>query len=183
MPLPPFLLSTRQTGHRTVRVVVVGGGWLLWGHDLEGRPKVKVNLFFACLASSSPTHNFLRDGILSSIFKFLFGVGSVAPWSNFTTGWALQLVNWMNDFIPARLFCFSWPCKCRRSLNKVCSCSKKNPPHSVVEVYNRSGGGITSRIGSPGWATSCCRRKRKFPQKKLLFVSLISPLSLHQGRI
>ncbi len=42
-----FLPAAEPTGHRTVRVVVVVVvvvvGGLLWGHDLKGRPKVKVN--------------------------------------------------------------------------------------------------------------------------------------------
>ncbi len=38
-----FLPAAKPSGHRMVRVVVVVGGGLLWGHDLEDRPKVKVN--------------------------------------------------------------------------------------------------------------------------------------------
>ena len=43
-----FLPAAKPSGHRTVRVVVVAVvGWgLLWGHDLKGRPKVKVNQLF-----------------------------------------------------------------------------------------------------------------------------------------
>ncbi len=83
--LYPFLPAAKPIGHRKVRiVVVVVGGGLLWGNDLEGKPKVRVNLWFA-LFPWSPTLNFLWGGIhirinqeRQSLTRFLFGVGSIS---------------------------------------------------------------------------------------------------------
>ncbi len=48
-----LLPAAKPTGHRTVKVVVVVGG-LLWGHELEGRPKVKVKVDWTLPLTSRP---------------------------------------------------------------------------------------------------------------------------------
>ncbi len=102
----PFLPSAKPSGPRIVRVVGVGGGARPGSHPKENlycrdiEMVLKFNFFFAqgrvyiFLPSSFPTHNFLqgginqdlwlfdqislRGGIRCSLFRFLFGVGSLS---------------------------------------------------------------------------------------------------------
>ena len=72
-----FLPAAKLTGHRTVRVVVVGGGDYFEVTTLKGRPKVQVNFFwFALLPYLTPW--------------IFFGVGSSGPRPDFSSGWDLR---------------------------------------------------------------------------------------------
>ncbi len=77
---PHFLPAAKPTGHRTVRVVVVVvvvvGGGLLWGHDLRGRPDQRSRSTFLDVQYH-----------LHFPPKIFFGVGSVSPWPDFSSGW------------------------------------------------------------------------------------------------
>ena len=135
MFLDLFLPAAKPTGHRTVRVVVVVVGGLLWGHDLKGRPDQRSRSRFSliCLIISHP--------------KFSSGWDpsgwSISCRSDFSLGWDLSFLEcislwggishllnkWksilMAPFVPVVLFYFPLMyCQCRRSLNKVCSCWK-----------------------------------------------------------
>ncbi len=95
-----FLPAAKLTGHRTVRVVVVGGGGLLWGHDLKSQDHFfwwrSTSLFFSILFSHPkfPSgwdpglfHRIsLRGGIRRSLIRLLFGVGSVSSSQIFLRG-------------------------------------------------------------------------------------------------
>ncbi len=71
-----FLPAAKPTGYIMMRVVVVVGGTTLWSY----------------LTISSCTQIFFRGGIRVSRIRFLFGVGSVSPGSDFSFGWDPELL-------------------------------------------------------------------------------------------